>query len=158
MYEATMTEQNTAKTLLPYVYDDGGRAQYFRAKGVGDCVCRAFAITSGRDYKEVYDALREATGKSPRQSVNTRSVKFKRFAAAMGYTWQPLCYVGATTSVHLYADEFPTQGRYVCHANGHSIAVVDGVVRDTWDSRYDCYGQPRRIYGYWKYNGNPAQK
>lgn len=150
-----MTATTTTKELLPYVFDDGGRAQYFKGNpnNAGDCVCRAVAIASGRDYKEVYDMLTAATGKTPRSGVNTRSVKFKRFMAALGFTWTPLCSIGATTSVHLYADEMPTTGRYVCSANGHYVAVVDGVVRDTWDSRFDCYGQVRRIYGYWKAAG-----
>ena len=151
----TQTPTTNHHELLPYVYDDGGRAAYFKGnpKNATDCVCRAVAIASGRDYKEVYDALKAATGESPRRAINTRSVKFKRFAAAMGFTWTPCCFVGSTTSVHLYTDEMPTTGRHMCSANGHYLAVVDGVVRDTWDSRFDCFGQPRRIDGYWTFNG-----
>lgn len=153
----TMTGQNNHKTLLPYVYDDGGRARYFKAKGVGDCVCRAIAIASGKDYKEVYDALRDAMGESPRNGVKTRSVKYKRFMSGMGFVWTPCSSVGDTTAIHLYAGEMPAAGRLVCHVAGHSVAVIDGVVHDIWDSRYNSFGQPRRVYGYWTYNGAAEQ-
>lgn len=153
-----MTEQTTiqsdAKTLLPYVYDDGGRALYFKAKGVGDCVCRAVAIASGRDYKQVYDAMRSALGETPRNGVNTRSVKFKRFMSSMGFTWTSCSGIGSTTAVHYYADEMPTTGRYVCMVAKHCTAVVNGEVHDIWDSRFNSFGQHRRIYGYWQYNGS----
>ena len=56
---------------MEFVYDDGGRAKYFRAERVGDCACRAVAIATGRDYKQVYDdinalAKRERTGRRKR--------------------------------------------------------------------------------------------
>ncbi len=44
-----------------YVYDDGGRHQYFQMKykkdRVGDCVVRALAIATNEDYKSVRDEL-----------------------------------------------------------------------------------------------------
>lgn len=141
------------KELLPYQYDDGGRSKYFRAKNVGDCVCRAIAIASGKDYKEVYNMLYKASGDSPRNGVMTSSVRFKRFMREQGFVWVSLCQIGSKQSSHFYKGEIPSVGRLVCSAHRHEVAVVDGIVRDTWDSRYNSWGEPRRVYGYWKYNG-----
>lgn len=118
---------------------------------VGDCVCRAIAIASGRDYKEIYNLLYKTMGDSPRGGVMTSGVRFKRFMQEQGFKWVSLCQVGGTQSAHFYKGEIPSVGRLVCSAHRHEVAVVDGVVRDTWDSRYNSWGEPRRIYGYWIY-------
>lgn len=153
MTQQTTTQQQDTRQLLPYVYSDGGRAQYFKGKvGVTDCVCRAIAIASGKDYKEVYTALTAATGKSARRSQDTKTAKFKRFMAGMGFTWTPCSGIGVRTSVHPCVGELPEQGRLVCSASGHYMAIVNGVVYDAWDSRYNSWGEVRRIYGYWTYN------
>lgn len=55
---------------------DGGRSKYFKGK-VGDCVTRAIAIATQKDYKEVYDTIKNITKQSPRNGVskeNTRKV------------------------------------------------------------------------------------
>lgn len=58
--------------LMEFIYSDGGRSNYF--KGVtGDCVCRAIAIASDRDYLEVYQSLKKAIG-TPRNGVDRKSV------------------------------------------------------------------------------------
>lgn len=137
--------------LMPYIYNDGGRSRYFKAKGVGDCVCRAITIASGKDYKEVYKALSKATGKSAREGQRTNTAKFKRFMTGMGFVWVACAKPGETGAIHLFRSDLP-DGRLVCSAAGHYVAVVNGVVNDTWDSRYNSFDEPRRVYGYWKYN------
>lgn len=44
---------------------DGGRSLYFKADRVGDCVTRAVAIATGRDYKEVYNEIARLVGYTP---------------------------------------------------------------------------------------------
>ena len=44
---------------MEFVYSDGGRSKYFKANNVGDCVTRAICNATGKDYKEVYDALND---------------------------------------------------------------------------------------------------
>lgn len=151
----TATTTTKAREMLPYVHDDGGRGHYFKGNpnNAGDCVCRAIAIASGRDYKQTYDALRSALGSSPRNGINTRCKRFKDFMTSAGFTWTPCCSVGSTTSVHFFPDELPTAGRLVCSVAGHYAAVIDGVLRDAWDCRRNAFGEPRRIYGYWTFNG-----
>ena len=56
------------RTLMKYIYNDGGRSKYFKGKA-NDCVCRAISIASNRDYKEVYDSLKKALG-TPRNGVD----------------------------------------------------------------------------------------
>lgn len=136
--------------MLPYIYNDGGRSKYYRAKHVGDCVCRSIAIASGKDYKEIYTAISKLTGKSARGGQNTRSAKFKRFMAGLGFTWTACAKPGVPGATHLAVGELPN-GRLVCSAAGHYVAVINGVVNDTWDSRWNSFQEPRRIYGYWKY-------
>lgn len=43
---------------MKFVYDDGGRAAAgFKGKKVGDCICRAVAIATGKPYRDVHNEL-----------------------------------------------------------------------------------------------------
>lgn len=134
--------------LMQYIYSDGGRSKYFKGSA-RDCVCRAIAIASNRDYKEVYDSLKKAIG-SPRNGVYTSKKGFKDWMIANGFVWTPLSGIGVKTSAHLVKGELP-KGRIVCSVASHYVAVVDDIVYDTWDSRYNSWGELRRVYGYWEY-------
>lgn len=134
--------------LMNYIYDDGGRSLYFKGNAQ-DCVCRAIAIATGRDYREVYDTIYRAMKVSPRMPVNTRSAKFKALMDALGFRWTATSGIGSHQAVHFIPGELP-EGRMVCAVNGHYVAVVDNQVRDTWDCRLNSYGENRRIYGYWR--------
>ena len=139
--------------LMEYIYDDGGRSLYFKGQ-TGDCVCRSIAIASGRDYKEIYDIMFKATGKTPRNGVNTRSVKFKRMMVSLGFTWVATSGIGSHQAVHLIQGELP-EGRLVCAMAGHYTAVIDNQVRDIFDPRENDFGECRKIYGYWKLEDRP---
>jgi len=142
---------------MTFVYHDGGRAEA-RYKGkAGDCVCRAICIASGRPYKEVYDRLAEGnakqrkskhTGKrsrSARNGIYTTRKWFKDYMKELGFTWTPTMTIGSGCTVHLRADELPS-GRLVCSVSNHNVAVIDGVIHDT----YDCSRKGSRcVYGYW---------
>ena len=52
---AQLIQRDSDGKNLAFQYNDGGRSRYFKAQKVGDCVTRAFAIATGKDYKEVYD-------------------------------------------------------------------------------------------------------
>lgn len=130
---------------MDFVYDDGGRSKYFQAKHVGDCVPRAVAIASGRDYKEIYDMILKATGKSPRNGTYTRGAVFKRLMESLGFSWVPCMKIGSGCKVHVRSGELP-MGRIVCSCSRHYIAVIDGVIHDTYDSSRNG---TRCVYGYW---------
>lgn len=150
--------------MIDFVYDDGGRAAAgFKGAAPGDCVVRAIAIAGGLPYREVYDALfaqvvddrKTMAGlelrygaharrhASPRTGVN-RHV-YGRWLEARGWAWTPTMGIGSGCRVHLRADELPA-GRLVVRLSKHLAAVVDGVLRDTYDSSRDG---TRCVYGYW---------
>jgi hypothetical protein len=63
----------------------------------------------------------------------------------LGFTWTPTMTIGSGCTVHLRADELPS-GRLVCSVSNHNVAVIDGVIHDT----YDCSRKGSRcVYGYW---------
>ena len=136
--------------LMEYIYDDGGRSLYFKGKsGVRDCVCRSIAIAMGMDYKVIYNHIFSMMGESPRNGVNTRSVKFKRLMESLGFTWVATSGIGWTEATHLVQGELP-DGRLVCSMAGHYTAVIDNRVHDTFDPRMNGMYEFRKVYGYWK--------
>lgn len=139
---------------MDWVYDDGGRSRYFKAEHVGDCVCRAVAIATGKDYKEVYDDINrlskaERTGKRKRGVSSARDGVYKgtikKLMNGYGWTWHPTMQIGQGCTTHLRASELPP-GRLLVSVSRHETAVIDGVLHDT----YDCSrGGTRCVYGYW---------
>lgn len=130
---------------LDYKFNDGGRSKYYTAKNVGDCATRAIAIASGCDYKEVYNRLRQVLGYSPRNGIKT--VKDMHTAVELfGGQWHSTMTIGSGCRVHLCQGEIPMTGRLVCRCSRHLVAVLDGVINDTYEP--DRYGE-RCVYGYW---------
>jgi len=130
-------------------HDDGGA----RANGVnrdGGCVPRAIAVATGRPYLEVLEALSTRTARYvkryPRSWLArwiTRSRNGSGYDPAQGsypqiygpylrsLGWQ---YTAVEKGrMRLRADELPP-GRLVVNVHRHLVAVIDGVIRDTYDS------------------------
>lgn len=138
---------------MEFIYSDGGRSKYFKAKDVGDCVVRAICNASGKDYKEVYDALRDLSKrqrvarhrKSPRNGV-CKQVYRKYIEGILGWEWVSCSGIGKGISVHLNEDEMPFEGTYIVRVSHRLTCVRDGALVDT----YDCsrFGE-RGVYGYW---------
>lgn len=141
-----------------FVYNDGGRSAYYKGKG-GDCVTRAIAIVTGRDYKEVYDILAEGNStqrKSKREGskagkrtalsgINTKRKWFQDYMKSLGFTWIPTMQIGQGCKTHLRSDELP-QGRIIVSVSKHYTAMIDGVINDTYDPSRNGN---RCVYGYW---------
>ena len=147
---------------MEWVYDDGGRSGYYRAESVGDCVCRAVAIATGKDYKEVYDdinelAKSERTGKRKRGTSSARDGVYKdtirKLMAGYGWEWVPTMQVGQGCRVHMRAEELPS-GPLVVSLSKHCTAVVDGVCHDTYDP---SRGGGRCVYGYFRPPAGPTR-
>jgi hypothetical protein len=147
--------------MSAWTYDDGGRAAAgFKGKKVGDCVCRAIAIATGKPYREVYDELsaigwhagkfgywRDADGLViPHEVAQWLE---REYLAGLGWQWFPTMAIGSGCKVHLRADELPG-GRIIARVTGHLVAVIDGVIRDTADC---SRGGTRCVYGYWQAAG-----
>lgn len=69
--------------------------------------------------------------------------------AELGFDWTPTMTIGSGCKVHLKADELP-KGRLICMLSRHAVAVIDGVINDTYDPSRDG---TRCVYGYWKLGG-----
>ena len=118
----------------------------------GDCVSRAIAIATEKPYQEVYDAMFEGSrnlkllrerGKSPREGVSRKV--YEKYLHSLGWKFHPTMAIGSGCKVHLKADEL-SSGRLIVRVSKHLVAVVDGVMHDT----FDCSrGETRCVYGYY---------
>jgi hypothetical protein len=119
-------------------------------------VARAVAVASGRSYQEVYDALsvgcrgqRLTRGRqrsaSARNGVDTSRKWFKDYMRSLGFRWVPTMQVGQGCKVHLRAEELPS-GRLVVAVSKHYVAVLNGIIHDTFDPSRNG---TRCVYGYW---------
>lgn len=157
---------------MPFEFDDGGRQAAGFKGSAGDCVARAISIAAQLPYAEVYKALAagqgsqrasKRVGKKPasaRNGIYTTRKWFKDYMASLGFIWTPTMIVGQGCKVHLCQGELPA-GRLVVAVSRHYTAVIDGVVRDTYDPQRTSIetgvqdGQPYRkqwercVYGYW---------
>jgi hypothetical protein len=69
----------------------------------------------------------------------------------IGWEWTPTMAIGQGCTVHLRADELPA-GRLVVSVSKHWVAVIDGVIHDTYDCSRDG---TRCVYGYWERRAAP---
>lgn len=150
--------------MIPFQLNDGGRreAGFTNKNTAGDCVARAVAIATGRDYGIVYAELaylnesmvltkhRRARGKAGRRTAShgiwTKSKLFKDYMKQQGFEWVATMSIGSGTKVHVRADELP-MGRLVLRLSKHCAAVIDGVLHDAYDCSRDG---TRAVYGYWR--------
>lgn len=128
-----------------FLFNDGGRSQYFKGADVRDCVTRALAIAAQRDYMEVYNLIKEVSGKTPRNGV--RKSVTRKVAEMLGGQWHPTMTFGSGCTTHLRAEELPA-GRIVVQTSKHLVAVIDGVINDTFDPSREGN---RCVYGYWTF-------
>jgi len=136
-----------------FVYNDGGRAKANYKGKSDDCVVRAIAIATGISYQEVYDALgvRMCSERLKRKRGNPRNgvhkSTYKPYIASLGWKWTPTMGIGTGCTVHLKGLELPS-GRLIVSCSGHLVAVIDGVVHDTYDPTRNG---TRCVYGfYWE--------
>lgn len=127
---------------MKYVYNDGGRAKYFKGDA-RDCVVRAIAIATGKDYKEVYNEVAKIIGYTPRNSIKKKDTK--KVMNILGFKWVSCMGIGTGCTTHLKEDELPN-GTIVCQVTGHLTTVIDKVINDTFNPSRDG---TRCVYGYW---------
>lgn len=147
---------------MAYVFDDGGRAEAgFKGK-TGDCVARAIAIATGLPYREVYDRLASENAgqrvtkhtrkslagvKTARKGIYTGRKWFKDYMAELGFRWVGLAKIGEPSRITV--DHFSKHygQTYILSLRRHSAAMVDGNLRDSWDSGY---GGTATVFGFWE--------
>lgn len=129
---------------MEFVYNDGGRSKYFKAKNVGDCAIRAIAIATDKDYKEVYNELKKLNNGVSCRNGTPKKVD-KKYLTQLGWVWHPTMLIGQGCKVHLDANELPP-GTLIVNLSHHLTCVKDGIIYDT----YNCSrGERRCVYGYW---------
>lgn len=136
-----------------FVYNDGGRKESGFKGRTSDCVVRAIAIAMQKPYDEVYDAItwyskaevtRTKKRSSPRSGVHRKT--YEKYIKSFGWVFVPTVGIGTGCKIHLKKEELPS-GRLIVLLSRHLVAVIDGVVHDT----YDCTrGGTRCVYGYYK--------
>ena len=118
---------------LGYINDDGGRKDAgFRGRG-GDCVTRSIAIATGIPYKrgrkDLTDLTKEMTGGLETSAANgVLAPVYHRYLTDLG--WE----VVITKGQYLNSD-LGESGPVIARLPRHMVAIVDGSVRDSWDSR-----------------------
>lgn len=155
-----LVKNSREEATMKFVYSDGGRSKYFKAKNVGDCVTRAICNATGLDYKKVYDDLSAMQKKcktkwrsssSARNGINKSVIK--KYIASLGWVWHSTCGVGKGVQMHFNENELPS-GNIIVSVSKHLVNVKDGVIYDTYNSA-DCYKEiygnetDRAVYGYW---------
>ena len=153
-------------TTTTWTYDDGGREAAGYRGSTGDCTVRAIAIATEQPYDVVYEALFDAGREWYRTARKTKRMRgimarfptptprrgvypevYRRYLEqTLGWVWTPTMRIGSGTTVHLRGDELPG-GRLVANCSKHLVAVVNGVVHDTYDSTRKG---KRAVYGYWQ--------
>ena len=129
---------------MEWVYDTGGREKYYKALSVGDCVVRAIAIANGMDYKVTYNLVKKYNdGDTPRNGV----YRFVYAKVLEDLGWKNVsCCEDGCDEIHLNNEEIPEEGTVICRLDKHAVAVIDGVIHDTYNSARDGN---RRVYEYW---------
>lgn len=134
------------------IVNDGGRAAAGFKGVAGDCVTRAIAIAAEMEYVTVYDALNSLTAahrsRGKRSSSRTGVPKdiTRKYLDMLGWRWTPTMGIGTGCTVHARREELPS-GRLILRLSRHCVAMIDGVIHDTYDP---TRGGTRCVYGYWK--------
>lgn len=148
----------TLHSTQNFFFNDGGREASGRKGQAGDCVCRAISIAADLPYDQVYKRLAAGNAsqrkskhckdrsRSARNGIFTTRKWFKDYMLELGFEWTATMSIGSGCKVHLRSDELPS-GRLVCNVSNHQVAVIDGVVNDTFDCTRDG---KRCVYGYWR--------
>lgn len=138
---------------MKFQFNDGGRAEAgYKGKNAGDCVVRSIAIATNKPYQKVYDALNELAdeynmceGGNSSSRTGLYKETIREYMTSIGAKWTPTMFIGSGCKVHLKEGELP-MGRLVVNVSKHLVAVIDGVINDTFDCSRN---ETRCVYGYW---------
>lgn len=118
---------------MRYHYNDGGRRDAGFKGQTSDCVTRAIAIATGTPYRQVYRELTELT-KSMTGGLDTSVASgcsnevAHRYLIDLGWSVVP--------TPNRYLKDAPRDQRILVKlTERHDVAVINGTVHDSWDSR-----------------------
>ena len=118
---------------MRFKQNDGGRKRGgWKGEHAGDCVPRAIAITTEQHYRDVrrdLDALvSEMTGGLDTSTNDgTPEPVSHKYLIDRGWT--------LALTKGQYLKDLPNKGTFIACLTRHSVAVINGVVHDSWDSR-----------------------
>ena len=157
---------------LDFRFHDGGRSNYFKGEA-GDCVVRAIAIATNTDYKVVYDELfqinkdyvakkntklsKQMKSRANQKGGTPRNGNYKKiyhdYLINKGWKWVSLRKFGSKERTKL--DQLTHLKNIIVAVNKHLMCMKDGIVYDTWDSRWSYWFEKksaRTANGYYEYN------
>ena len=160
-----------SRTPVGFEYNDGGREEAGFVGSVGDCVTRAIAIATGKDYLEVRKELMDAKknwmeNSRSRHAKRTKSSSVRNgtpkdvwrpYLESLGWERKTLIKFGDPERKELTKESVP-EGIAIVEVRKHIMAVIDHVVHDSWDSRETKIWddgvpteatKPRTINAYW---------
>lgn len=141
---------------MKFIFDDGGAGN----KSYKNCVPRAIAIATGISYQQVFNDLNKlqvdwiltsrsrcAMRAKPTKTPNNGVFKdvYAKYLKALGWKWTPTMKIGSGCKVHLRSEELP-KGKIIASCSKHLVAILDGVIHDTYDCSRD---ETRCVYGYY---------
>jgi hypothetical protein len=145
---------------ISWVYDDGGRkaAGFKNDWDIGDCACRAIAIVTRRSYMSVYNHLTKLMALD-KSYFYTKKKDLDPSYGCLVHVWEEVlknlkwkykatkCLLRNVPNGRLvvWYDTEPADSRGITW--GHSVASIDRVLHDTWDSSDDG---DLHINGYWR--------
>lgn len=128
----------------PKMGTTSGCMKYFNAnpkgKFAGDCVIRAISVGMGRDYYEVYKEMFELSLSIGYLLDDTQTIE--KYLAKNG--WVKMPQPRKSNNTKFTGEEFvKNRIKRTMIANiggGHMVAIKEGYIIDTWDSRYGTIG------------------
>lgn len=126
---------------MKYKFDCGERHKYFNCKcqlkkyAVGDCTIRAIAIATGTDYKIVWDSLMDSAKKYGYMPNSRENCEL--FLDSIGWKRQKP-FKNGRRKYKLKNVPINKNTSYIFHTSNHWTAIVNNVLRDTWDCREWC--------------------
>lgn len=137
---------------LTYIKHDGGRRDAGFKGASGDCVTRAIAIALDLPYRKTYNELgalsSEMTGgleSSVRDGCPT--------AVHHCYLTHQQWTLTLLKDAYFRTNDIPMTGRIIVASARHLVAVINGTVLDSWDSRMSNRTKNGRakVFGYYSY-------
>lgn len=132
-HESIRMRKGTVGMDVEYIYSDGGRKKYYKARHVRDCACRALAISTNRDYKESYELCNKYIWECTRSRVTVRNGMatraVKEMMKSLGYR-RVNC---ENRNVHI-SDTAKKKGTFYILTKNHALCMKDGIIYDTWNS------------------------
>lgn len=133
--------------MLDYIHHDGGRQAAGYKGSTGDCVVRAATLfqadgnPDGADYKAMYKRMAANNAKFNRGIKSARGGVYKgAYTKVFGEEgWVKVKQAKGATKLTL-TEAYETYGNIIVTTARHMMAIIDGALMDTWDSRVHYYG------------------